>query len=158
MASYGFVYVLKNSGMPDLYKIGCTERSPHARAEELSSSSGVPQPFEVVCYAEVKDCFGFERCMHDWLKTSRVNPSREFFDANLRFVMSLMKFYAGTLSFTSVLSDFDLQMNHDFDLESLFDPWAPKNPPAVEVDTGSPEAIAADAINTAKSSNGFKDE
>ena len=31
--SYGFVYMLRNGYMPDLVKIGCTERSPHLRAD-----------------------------------------------------------------------------------------------------------------------------
>jgi hypothetical protein len=153
MASYGFVYVLRNDGMPDLYKIGCTERSPHARAEELSSASGVPHAFEVVCFVEVRDCFGFEKTVHGWLNGSRVNPSREFFDAQLGWIIALLKFYPHRLSFTLAVSAFDLQVVHDVNVSELRDPFAQK-----EDGDESAKDIADEAISAAKVGVGLRAE
>lgn len=100
MANHGFVYILGNEYMPDLIKIGCTERSPHARAEELSKPTAVPTPFQVLCYIEVEDFQAVERSMHEWCKDWRVNPSREFFHGCLTWAVRLMYFHPRRLSFT----------------------------------------------------------
>lgn len=78
-ANYGFVYVLRNVCMPGVYKIGMTDRAPSQRAEELSSSTSTPVPFEVVCFAEVKDARSAELHMHNILSERRISTSREFF-------------------------------------------------------------------------------
>jgi hypothetical protein len=65
--------------MPGIVKIGRTDRSPRQRAEELSSSTGVPTPFEVAAYAEVKNPAEVERIAHDFWSDERVSNYREFF-------------------------------------------------------------------------------
>ena len=45
-AAKGIVYTLINPSMPDLIKIGSTEKTAYERAEELYTT-GVPTPFEV---------------------------------------------------------------------------------------------------------------
>lgn len=77
--SWGFVYLLANASMPGIIKIGRTDRSPRQRAEELSRSTGVPTPFEVIAYAEVKNPAEVERIAHDFWSDDRVSNSREFF-------------------------------------------------------------------------------
>lgn len=77
--TYGFVYVLTNDWMPDLIKVGCTERSPAARADELSRPTGVPSSFTVEFYAEFEDHQRIERDLHRWLAPYRINDGREFF-------------------------------------------------------------------------------
>lgn len=79
--SYGFVYVLMNASFPNLYKIGHTAGSPHKRAKELSAATGVPTPFDVVCYAEYEDAARNELRIHDALAEQRVSDHREFFAA-----------------------------------------------------------------------------
>jgi hypothetical protein len=79
MSNYGFVYLLGNPAMPCYYKIGCTERSPHRRAEELSNATCVPQPFQVLLYIEVDDFQKVESRLHIELADFRVNSGREFF-------------------------------------------------------------------------------
>ena len=99
MANHGFVYILSNLYMPDLIKIGCTERSPHARADELSKATGVPTPFQVMCYAEFEDFQSQERSLHGWLNHSRVNDSREFFEGVLRDAVRWLWHHPNRLAF-----------------------------------------------------------
>lgn len=89
--NFGFVYVLRNLEMPDIYKVGMTTRSPHARAAELSSATGVPVIFDVVYYAEVADPMAQEKRVHEALAEYRVNHGREFFKADLYTIIQAIK-------------------------------------------------------------------
>lgn len=79
----GWVYILSNECMPDIYKIGMTTNSPEARAKELSSATGVPIPFKVEATFHCDDPARSEREIHEALHEFRVNDSREFFRDNL---------------------------------------------------------------------------
>lgn len=77
----GIVYVLTNSAMPGLVKIGMTTReSIDARMKELYST-GVPVPFdcEYACEVKVSDCAKIEKALHKAFKPNRINDNREFF-------------------------------------------------------------------------------
>ncbi len=77
----GIVYVLTNSSMPGLVKIGMTTReSIDTRMKELYST-GVPVPFDCKYACEVKasDCAKIERALHTAFKPNRINDNREFF-------------------------------------------------------------------------------
>lgn len=100
MSGFGFVYILVNDYMPDVYKVGCTERSPHARADELSKPTGVPAPFRVHCYVEVRDFQAVERDMHKWLAGYRISDNREFFAGGLEFACRCLYWMPGRLSFS----------------------------------------------------------
>lgn len=99
--NYGFVYLLMHSYMPGVCKIGKTERPPHQRAAELSSSTGVPGPFQVVCYVEVEDPDAVELEFHGYLHAIRITPGREFFrHGDLeQFVAGLFMHYPDRLAF-----------------------------------------------------------
>ena len=43
----GWVYVLLNPSMPEIYKVGMTDRTPEERAR-LSASTSVATPFLVI--------------------------------------------------------------------------------------------------------------
>lgn len=78
----GIVYVLTNSAMPGLVKIGMTERaSIDSRMKELYST-GVPVPFDCAYACEVKasDCLKIEKALHKAFEPNRVNANREFFN------------------------------------------------------------------------------
>ena len=76
---YGFIYCMGNRVMPGIYNIGMTDRAPAQRCYELSSSTSVPVPFEVLCFAQVEDPRTVEAEMHEHFAPFRVNGSREFF-------------------------------------------------------------------------------
>lgn len=74
-----FVYILENSSMPGLLKIGRTDRSVAERVEELSAHTGVPTGFTVVKEYPVLDSMEAERVVHERLADYRVSENREFF-------------------------------------------------------------------------------
>lgn len=74
----GYVYILLNSSLPGLVKVGKTTKQPEARARELHQT-GVPSPF-VVAYSEfVSDCDALELQIHTELDEYRESSRREFF-------------------------------------------------------------------------------
>ena len=84
------VYILANPSMPDLIKIGKTEKTAHERAEELYTT-GVPTPFEVVYsipseYPEI-----LEDILHKRFKQYRINKDREFFGLSADKVIEWLK-------------------------------------------------------------------
>ena len=88
---YEIVYVLRNKAMPDLIKIGKTQRKDlQARMSELYST-GVPFPFECLWAGEVKDCTKIENIIHNAFRHNRVNPKREFFNIEADQVIPLLK-------------------------------------------------------------------
>ncbi len=79
----GFVYALVNESMPGLFKIGYTKNAPHIRANEMSSSTGVPTQFAVLFSIQTMNCRNVEADIHNLLDDMRVNKSREFFKCSI---------------------------------------------------------------------------
>ena len=84
MSNPGFVYVLINSALPELIKIGRTQGVPEERARQLSTT-GVPAPFIVAYKKLFADCDSAERYVHTLLESQgyRVTANREFFNASI---------------------------------------------------------------------------
>ena len=74
----GFVYVLTNTSMPGIVKIGLTKNIKD-RISNLSSRTAVPTPFELYRAIEVKDMFEVEKQLHNYFRKQRKNMQREFF-------------------------------------------------------------------------------
>lgn len=87
----GCVYVLSNPSMPGLMKIGFTMRDAVARATELSSSSGVPQPFRIEYYHEDEVPSMLEFSVHEVLGVFRLNADREFFRVSAEKAISTIQ-------------------------------------------------------------------
>jgi uncharacterized protein len=79
----GYLYILINSAFPNLLKIGQTTRTPQERADELSSSTGVPYPFVVAHYEKVSNPVNIEKEVHIALEKYRSSKSREFFEIDI---------------------------------------------------------------------------
>ena len=78
--NYTILYVLTNPSMPNICKIGRTDReSIDTRLRELYTT-GVPVPFECYYAAKVNSDLNVEKNLHAAFEPSRVNPSREFFE------------------------------------------------------------------------------
>ena len=74
----GFVYVLTNTSMPGIVKIGLTKNIKD-RLLNLSSRTAVPTPFKLYRAIEVKDMFKVEKQLHNYFRKQRTNSQREFF-------------------------------------------------------------------------------
>lgn len=79
--SFGYVYVLSNPVMPNLVKIGMTERENLDKRLKELYSTGVPVPFECeyACRVNKEDCAKIEKALHTAFAPNRVNANREFF-------------------------------------------------------------------------------
>lgn len=99
----GYLYVLANSSMPGLVKVGRTSRLPSERAEELAGATGVPTPFIVVLEQLFEDCDATELFVHTQLerKGYRVSTNREFFRAPVSEVVRIIMSAPGALGDTS---------------------------------------------------------
>ena len=76
----GHVYLLSNSALDGIVKIGHTKRpEPELRAEELSASTSIPLPFKVECSWLVEHPTTWEARIHLQLSSCRVARNREFF-------------------------------------------------------------------------------
>lgn len=75
----GFIYVLGNALMPGVYKIGMTTKTPEERAKEISSATGVPQPFHVIAAFHSRNPARDEKIIHEAWDDLRICNNREFF-------------------------------------------------------------------------------
>jgi T5orf172 domain len=99
MPDLGYLYVLANSSMPGLVKVGKTTRTPSQRAQELAGVTGMPTPFIVVYEQLFEDCAAAEIFVHTMLERQgfRVSESREFFNAPVNNVVRAIVAAPGAL-------------------------------------------------------------
>lgn len=85
------VYVFSNPAMPDLVKIGKTNRgSIDKRLKELFTTS-VPVPFECEYACEVDDSKKVENALHIAFSPYKINPKREFFKIQAEQAIAILK-------------------------------------------------------------------
>jgi hypothetical protein len=76
----GFIYVMSVPSFQNVLKIGKTTRLPGYRAAQLSSSTGLPEPFKVEYSRFVeRDLDAIETRIHHELAEYRISNDREFF-------------------------------------------------------------------------------
>lgn len=85
--------------MPDLVKIGKTQRDPQDRVAELSSGTGIPTPFFLAYKELFADCSEAEKFVHTYLsqKNYRVSENREFFKVPLSVAIEAIQSAKRTL-------------------------------------------------------------
>lgn len=74
-----WIYILTNKTMPNLVKIGFTDKTPDKRAEQVSRGTGVPVKFSVAFAFKCFNAHALENEIHKYLSSYRVNNDREFF-------------------------------------------------------------------------------
>jgi tetratricopeptide (TPR) repeat protein len=106
-SNMGYVYVLANSAMPGLVKIGKTTRGTSERAAELSAATGLPTPFIVVYEQLFDDCSAAESFVHTYLehKGGRVSDNREFFNAPVNEVVRAISLAPGAIESNTSVKD-----------------------------------------------------
>lgn len=85
----GWVYALRNREFrKPLLKIGMTTTSPHQRAHELGSATGVPGRFDLVYFVHTVNCAVAEHYVHQKLASYRTTG--EFFEVPIPIAVDAM--------------------------------------------------------------------
>jgi len=91
MSSLNIVYVLTNSAMPGLVKIGyTTQDDANSRIAQLYTT-GVPVPFELQYACKVQNAEEVEKALHVAFSPQRINPKREFFKIESEQAIAILK-------------------------------------------------------------------
>ena len=89
--NYGIVYVLTNPAMPDMVKIGMTNRdSVDVRMKELFSTN-IPLPFDCEFACKVENCEKVEKALHMAFHPYRIHAQREFFKINPEQAIAILE-------------------------------------------------------------------
>jgi len=89
--NYGIVSVLTNPAMPDLVKIGMTNKeNVDTRLKELFNTS-VPVPFECEYACKVTETIKVEKALHIAFHPYRIHAQREFFKINPEQAIAILK-------------------------------------------------------------------
>jgi len=94
----GYIYCFSNQSMPNILKIGMTERTPDIRLKEANiSDTWKPSPFKIEFAKKVSNPSQKEKTLHTILKKYRVNSRREFFHVLLEEVRTLFDLIDGEM-------------------------------------------------------------
>lgn len=91
----GYIYVLSNSSMPGLVKIGFTNRSVQERIIELNSATGIPTPFIMEATYKSDNPDNDEINVHSSLNGCRISAAREFFEIEITKVIETITHILG---------------------------------------------------------------
>jgi hypothetical protein len=80
--STGHIYILQNTSVPGIFKIGFTERSVVDRLNEINKATGVITPWQVRDFWFTQEPYLAEQEIHDLLSDYRVEDNREGFAVN----------------------------------------------------------------------------
>ena len=88
-----YVYVLVNSGMPGICKIGMTTTSVNQRVHEINSATGVITPWYPVYSYKCINSYILEQEIHKYLEDRghRINKNREGFDIDSNTAISVIE-------------------------------------------------------------------
>jgi hypothetical protein len=78
----GHIYVLQNTSVPGVFKIGFTERSVADRVNEINSATGVITPWQIRDFWFTQNPYLVEQEIHRRLEEYRVEDNREGFAVN----------------------------------------------------------------------------
>ena len=98
---YGWIYCFSNKSMPDILKVGMTERTPEIRLNEANSSDTwrPPTPYKIEFAKKVLNPKQKETTLHSLLSqyTERISPKREFFRVSSEEVKAFFDLIDGDL-------------------------------------------------------------
>lgn len=87
----GFIYILTNTHIPKIYKIGYTKRDSTTRAKEISKGTGVPGEWIVARDWPVVDAYQTEQYIFAEFKRYRISKKNEMFDFQGKTVEHVIK-------------------------------------------------------------------
>ena len=87
----GWVYAARNAHFGDsVLKIGQTRLSPLERVDQLSNSTAIYKPLELVYFVHTAERKDAEAMVHAALQPYRITPRREFFDVRALLAATAM--------------------------------------------------------------------
>ncbi|BED92540.1 MAG: GIY-YIG nuclease family protein [Candidatus Paraimprobicoccus trichonymphae] len=90
----GKIYILTNDAMPNIIKIGSTEKNIEDRIKEFDTT-GVPLPFRCHYAIEIENQLEKEKYIHDAFSDHRLRKNREFFELAPERAVSILKAIGG---------------------------------------------------------------
>jgi hypothetical protein len=119
----GYIYCFSNVSMPNILKVGMTERDPEIRLNEANGCDTwrPPTPYKLVIAKKVINPKHKEYTLHKILTkyAERVNPKREFFRISIEDIKPLFDLIDGDLWVENVNNDNDKNNNSDESLVAL---------------------------------------
>lgn len=94
MNTIGFVYILRNDYVPNLVKIGYTDRDPSTRAEELSNFTGVPGKWKICESWKLNDAYIWEQKI--FASLFKYRETGEFFKLSPNKAIDLVRIFLFT--------------------------------------------------------------
>jgi hypothetical protein len=97
----GYIYCFSNESMPNILKVGMTERTPEIRLNEANKSDTwrPPTPYVIEFAKYVIHPQEKEKILHKILSqySKRIHPTREFFQVSLEEVKTFFDLIDGDL-------------------------------------------------------------
>ena len=89
---FGFVYILSNDIMVNIYKVGFTARNPDERAKEITAKYGLPSPFKVEYFKQTVSPYIVEQRVLSDLKEYQVGG--EFIKLDINKIIDIVESHA----------------------------------------------------------------
>jgi len=88
-----YIYILTNTTMPGLVKIGFTKNKPSERVKQINAGTGVAIDFDVVYSYPCFNAHDLEKSIHKYLEDNglRVNKKKEFFNISVNEAISVIE-------------------------------------------------------------------
>jgi len=120
--TYGYVYCFSNISMPDILKIGMTERTPEERLIEANTSNTwkPPSDYKIEIAKKICNPNHIEKTLHKVLSQYRVHERREFFRISLDKFEEFLELIQGeTIYFNDIENENNKKYYKD-DKENLY--------------------------------------
>jgi len=96
----GFIYCFSNQSMPNIYKIGITDRTPIDRLKEanVGNTWKPPTPYKLEFAKKIKNNTEIENILFKifQLNGNRINPKKEFVKCEIQFIKLLFDLIDGS--------------------------------------------------------------
>jgi hypothetical protein len=120
--TYGYLYCFSNISMPNMLKIGMTERSPDIRLKEANTSDTwrPPTPYKIEFAKKVLNPKQKEITLHTILEQygKRINSKREFFNISIEEVKAFFELIDGEIWIEENVSSEEIENEEPNDEET----------------------------------------
>jgi hypothetical protein len=120
MSITGFVYCLTIPRMDGVVKIGYTLKTMEERLKSLDNTS-VVEPFQLYYAGRVNNPKRVEGLIHEYFKSYRIRPNREFFEVDPSDVKRLIQIAEASTDITPQPSDIQETADIEYTITEIID-------------------------------------